>query len=83
MTKGRMTEMTKTKNCKVENCPCGGKRDHFPGYPNLKRVTHSDRYGRMELLGVNRTSDGYLIGTARIGEGEDSYIHDIFIGGAR
>lgn len=73
--------MSKQKQvCKVQGCACGNKRDHFPGWPNLKRVTHSDCYGRMELLEVNRTSDGYLLGMARIGEGEDSYIHSIFIG---
>lgn len=66
--------------CKAQGCPCKGQRDHFPEYPNLKRVTHSDRYGRMELLQVTRTSDGYLLGTARIGEGQDAYIHSVFIG---
>lgn len=72
--------MKKSKLCLAKGCTCGNKRDHFPGYPNLKRVTHSDRYGRMELIDVTRTSDGYLIGTAKIGEGENSYIHSVFIG---
>lgn len=54
----------------------------FPGYPNLKRVTHSDRYGRMELLEVQRTSDGFLIGMAKIGTGEAAYLHSVFLGSA-
>ena len=57
-------------------------RDHFPGYPNLKHVIQSDRYGRMELIEVNRTSDGYLIGTAKIGEGDEVYMHSVFLGAA-
>lgn len=76
----RRRKMTNEKKCKCGQCK---GQDHFPGYPQLKRFTYSDRYGRMELLAVNRTSDGYLIGTARIGEDEDSYIHDVFIGGAK
>lgn len=58
-------------------------RDSFPGYPHLKRVAWSRQYGRMELLEVTRTSDGYLIGTARIGKGNDSYIHSVFLGEAK
>ena len=57
--------------------------DHFPGYPHLKRVAYNDRYGRMELIEVNRTSDGYLVGMAKIGEGEDAYLHSVFLGAAR
>lgn len=52
----------------------------FPGYPKLKRVAYSDRYGRMELIEVTRTSDGYLVGMAKIGEGEDAYVHSVFLG---
>lgn len=59
------------------------KRDHFPGYPNLKRVAHSDRYGRMELLSVNETSDGFLIGMAKIGKGKNAYMHSVFLGSAK
>jgi hypothetical protein len=57
-----------------------GKRDSFPGYPHLKRVAQSAQYGRMELLDVNATSDGFLIGTARIGTGRAAYIHSVFLG---
>jgi hypothetical protein len=52
----------------------------FPGYPHLKRVIHHPHYGRMELLEVQRTSDGYLLGTAVIGEGDEAYIHRVFLG---
>jgi len=55
------------------------KRDSFPGYPHLKRVTMTDR-GRAELLEVTPTSDGFLIGTARFGEGEESFVHSVFLG---
>ena len=55
----------------------------FPGYPHLKRVIDHPVYGRMELLDVQRTSDGYLVGTARIGEGDQAYIHSVFLGRAR
>ncbi len=50
-------------------------------YPHLRRIVHSDR-GRIELLEVNETSDGFLMGMAKIGEGEDAYHHSIFIGAA-
>lgn len=56
------------------------KRNSFPGYPHLKKVCHSDRYGRMELLSVDETSDGFLTGYAKIGEGEDAYTHSVFLG---
>lgn len=69
------------RECKIEGCPCDGKRNHFPGYPDLKRIAMNSRTGeRMELLEVNRTSDGYLIGYARFGEGEHAYEHSVFIG---
>ena len=57
-------------------------QDHFPGYPSLRRVIHSDRYGRIELLEVNETSDGFLLGQALIGEGDDQYAHSVFLGTA-
>ena len=57
-------------------------RDHFPGYPRLRRVAYSDRYGRMELLEVNKTSDGFLIGWALLGEGENQCSHSVFLGRA-
>jgi hypothetical protein len=56
------------------------KRDSFPGYPHLKRVCYSTRYGRMELLSVSRTSDGFLTGFAKIGTGKDAYTHSVFLG---
>lgn len=49
-------------------------------YPGLRKVTHSDRHGRMELLSVNITSDGFLVGWARIGEGADAHEHSVFVG---
>lgn len=52
---------------------------HTP-YGVFKRVVKSDRYGRMELLSVSRTSDGFLIGFAKIGTGKNAYYHDVFIG---
>lgn len=58
------------------------KKDSFPGYPHLKRVCHSDRYGRMELIEVNKTSDGFLMGWAKIGTGKDAYMHSVFLGSA-
>ena len=54
--------------------------NHVPGYPHLKRVIHHPTYGRMEILSVSKTSDGYLIGFAKIGEGKRAYHHSIFIG---
>lgn len=55
--------------------------NHFPGYPNLKQHAYSDRYGHMELLSVDRTSDGHLIGWARVHIGEpNEHEHSIFIG---
>lgn len=56
--------------------------DHFPGYPHLKRVAHSARYGRMELLSVTETSDGFLLGQAKIGKGRNAYTHSVFLGRA-
>lgn len=55
-------------------------RNSFPGYPHLKRVCQSPQYGRMELLEVNPTSDGFLIGWAKIGKGKDAYMHSVFLG---
>lgn len=53
----------------------------FPGYPHLKRVAYSQPYGhRMELVSVNETSDGYLIGYAKIGTGRNAYMHSVFLG---
>jgi hypothetical protein len=37
-------------------------------------------YGRMELLEVNPTSDGFLIGMARVGKGKSAYLHSVFLG---
>ena len=54
--------------------------EHFPAYPHLKRVTRSARYGRMELLSVSRTSDGFLLGQAKIGTGRNAYTHSVFLG---
>jgi hypothetical protein len=54
--------------------------DHFPGYPHLKRVAHNAQYGRMELLSVSRTSDGFLLGRAKIGTGRNAYTHSVFLG---
>ncbi len=55
--------------------------EHFPGYPGLRQFATSDRYGDMELLSVDRTSDGFLIGWARVHIGtDDEHEHSIFIG---
>ncbi len=54
----------------------------FPGWPKLRRVVHSRDRGRIELLSVDETSDGFLIGQAQIGEGPDAYCHSVFIGSA-
>ncbi len=51
-------------------------------FPRLKRVGHDDRRGRIELLSVDETSDGFLIGQAWIGSGEEAYGHSVFIGRA-
>jgi hypothetical protein len=56
------------------------KRDHFPGYPHLKRVCNSAQYGRMELTSVAPTSDGFLLGHATIGTGKNAYSHSVFLG---
>ncbi len=55
--------------------------EHFPGYPNLRQFATSDQYGEMELLSVERTSDGFLIGWARIHLGTDyEFEHSVFLG---
>jgi hypothetical protein len=51
-------------------------------YPKLRRVGHDDRYGRMELVDVRETGDGFLIGQAWIGRGRDRYLHSVFLGRA-
>ena len=56
------------------------ERNHFPGYPHLKKVVHDERYGRMELIEVNETSDGFLMGYAKIGTGKNAYCHSVFLG---
>ncbi len=53
----------------------------FPGYPNLRRFAYSDYNGNMELLSVSETSDGFLIGWARVRIGEeDEHEHFLFLG---
>ena len=56
------------------------KRDSFPGYPHLKRRAYVPRYGWLTLVDVQRTSDGFLIGTARTDDGE--LVSNLFIGAA-
>ena len=51
-------------------------------FPKLKRVCNNSPRGRMELLEVNETSDGFLIGQAIIGEGNEAYFHSVFLGAA-
>lgn len=63
--------MSKDKNAQEE--------DRFPG-TTFKKVAYSKRYGRMELLEVTKTSDGFYLGYARLGEGEDAYCHSVFLG---
>jgi len=48
---------------------------------NLRRFAYSHHYGHMELLSLSRTSDGHLIGWARVHIGEENeHEHSIFIG---
>jgi hypothetical protein len=56
------------------------RSNSFPGYPHLKRVIHNEHYGRMELVEVSRTSDGFLVGQAKIGTGSNAYYHSVFLG---
>ena len=57
-------------------------RDAFPGFPTIKQEAWSERYGHMKLLSLERTSDGHLIGFARVHIGEpNEHEHSIFIGG--
>lgn len=56
-------------------------RDHFPGYPNLKRQAMTSR-GFSTLIEVNVTSDGFLTGFATF-EDEDGEVYDthsVFLG---
>jgi len=58
-------------------------RNTFPGFPHLNRVAYDDRYGGIELIEVNRTSDGFLIGMALITpDDEASNLHHVFLGRA-
>lgn len=60
------------------------RKDSFPGHPHLKRVAYNKHYGRMELVEVTRTSDGYLIGQALIGPKDgERYLHSVFLGAAK
>lgn len=55
-------------------------KNQFPGYPHLKKVAYSERYGRMELVEVSETSDGYLIGYALFGTGNNRAGVSVFLG---
>lgn len=58
------------------------KRDSFPGYPNVKAGwVRTDRYGELKLVEVIKTSDGFLIGTAKNRSGE--LVNNLFIGKAQ
>lgn len=58
------------------------KRDSFPGYPHVKAGwVRTDRYGEIKLVGVNETSDGFLIGTGKTRSG--ALVFNLFIGKAR
>lgn len=57
------------------------KRNSFPGYPNIKAGwVHTDRYGEVKLIEINKTSDGFLIGTGQTRSGE--LVFNLFIGRA-
>lgn len=57
------------------------KRNSFPGYPHVKAGwVHTDRYGDLKLVSVYKTSDGFLIGTAKNRAGE--LVSNLFIGKA-
>lgn len=53
-----------------------------PRFPRLPKVRHSDRYGRIELLSLSVTSDGFLLGWAQIGGGKNAFNHSVFLGQA-
>ena len=56
-------------------------RDHFPGFPNLKRQAMTDR-GLCTLQSVSPTSDGFLMGFATFEDenGEVYDTHSVFLG---
>lgn len=57
-------------------------RNSFPGYPHIKAGwVHTDRYGEVKLVSVSKTSDGFLIGTAKNRKGE--LVGNLFIGSAK
>jgi len=55
------------------------KREHFPNYPNLKKRGYTERWGWVELISVNKTSDGFLCGTGKTEHGE---LVSLFLGRA-
>lgn len=53
----------------------------FPGYPNLKAgYVNTSRYGDVKLVAVDKTSDGFLIGTGKTRAGE--LVFNLFLGKA-
>ena len=54
--------------------------DPFPEYPHLKRRANVGKYGWLTLVSVTRTSDNFLIGTAKTDNGE--LVSNLFIGKA-
>lgn len=57
------------------------KRNSFPGYPNIKAGwVPTSRYGDVKLVEINKTSDGYLIGTGKTRSGE--MVFNLFLGRA-
>lgn len=57
------------------------QRNSFPGYPNVKAGwIKTDRYGEVKLVAVDKTSDGFLIGTAKNRAGQ--LVLNLFIGRA-
>lgn len=57
------------------------KKNSFPGFPNVKAGwVHTDRYGELKLTAVNKTSDGFLIGSAVTRSGEP--VFNLFLGKA-
>ena len=52
-------------------------------YPTLRRFATNERYGDMELLSVEETSDGFLTGFARVLIGQPGeHCHSVFLGAA-
>ena len=51
----------------------------FKEYPHINTGwVHTDRYGEIKLVSIDKTSDGFLIGTAKDRAGE--WVFNLFLG---